>query len=734
MNRRIAALLLTLWILPGFRPSQDVVLERPPALQPAVAFWTRIYAEVDSNAGLVHDARHLDVVYEMVRLPEDASYRTRERLTSTVKKKYALALRTLSKGKRTNLSSLEARVLALWPEGVSNRALRQASERVRFQRGLSDRFAEGVVRAGRWEPYIRDVFAEEGIPPEIAALPHVESSFNPHAYSHAGAAGLWQFTRGTGRLFLRIDYVVDERLDPWASTQAAAALLQDNYRKTGTWPLAVTAYNHGSAGMARAVRELGSDDISVIVDKYDGRTFGFASRNFYAELLAAIEVERNAERYFGALPVEPPADYTIVELDHYYRVSTLQSVFGVDAKELREHNLSLLPPVWRDQKYVPRGYVLRIPSQRVLEPAPVLLAAVPSSRRYTAQKRDTIYRVQRGDTLSGIARRFEVSQNELVALNGLRSRHRIRIGQKLRLPPVDSPSLAALAQGSHSEPRSFRASADGTYRVRRGDNLSAIAAGLGVDRNELARANGIRNANRIQPGQTLKLPGKATEVARAEPTPPPAAEAAPVPVAAVEAAPVPVATAEAAPVTAAETADAPLAEAVAEAAPELVAAPARASSALHATLPAGAAPLVDDGRYAVAGDGTISVEPEETLGHYAEWLGVPTSSLRRLNGMRYGTALPLGRRVKLDFSRTSRSTFEGRRWSHHEAIRATFFEAYRVAGTHIHVLRPGESLWSLARSNGQVPLWLLQQYNPKIDFARLRAGDRIHIPNVEARG
>ena len=139
------------------------------------------------------------------------------------------------------------------------------------------------------------------MPKEIAALPHVESSFNPAAYSKVGAAGLWQFMPSTAKRFMRVDSLVDERLDPYSATEAAANLMLYNYRLLGTWPLAVTAYNHGPGGLRRAQEQLGTSDIAVIVKRYQGATFGFASRNFYVSFLAALEVDRNAEKYFGPI-------------------------------------------------------------------------------------------------------------------------------------------------------------------------------------------------------------------------------------------------------------------------------------------------------------------------------------------------------------------------------------------------------------------------------------------------
>ena len=262
---------------------------RPAELEPNVRFWIGVYTEVSTHGGLVHDSRNLAVVYETVRFPEGLSSRSRQRRVDSVKRRYRQILQTLAGGKRTGLSADEARVLALWPDGVANSTLRDASRRLRFQLGQADKFRAGLVRSGAWEPHIRKTFSDMGLPVELAALPHVESSYTPYAYSRVGAAGLWQFTRSTGRRFLRVDHVVDERLDPYRSTVAAGRLLKQNRATTGSWPLAITAYNHGAAGMRRAVRKLGTRDIATIVSKYSSRTFGFASRNFYVEFLAAAE-------------------------------------------------------------------------------------------------------------------------------------------------------------------------------------------------------------------------------------------------------------------------------------------------------------------------------------------------------------------------------------------------------------------------------------------------------------
>jgi len=124
-----------------------------------------------------------------------------------------------------------------------------------------------------------------------------------------GAAGLWQFMRSTGRRYMRIDAAIDDRLDPFRSTEAAAQLLAYNYRLLGTWPLALTAYNHGAAGMRRAKDSMGTDDIERIVRNYKSPSFGFASRNFYVSFLAALEIDHNPEKYFKDIEPLPEVKF-----------------------------------------------------------------------------------------------------------------------------------------------------------------------------------------------------------------------------------------------------------------------------------------------------------------------------------------------------------------------------------------------------------------------------------------
>jgi membrane-bound lytic murein transglycosylase D len=750
-------ILLALIVTAGTAAASDAI-PRPAGIEPQVRFWTRIYSEVDQKGGLIHDSVHLDVVYEAIRIPEGLSRRSRERRIEKIKDGYSAILRRLARGKRTGLKPEEARVLAMWPEGVSNATLRSAASHLRFQLGQADRFRAGLKRSGRWREHILTMLRKHRVPLELAALPHVESSFNPAAYSSVGAAGLWQFTRSTGRIFMRVDSVVDERMDPFIASESAARLLRSNYDSLGSWPLAITAYNHGVGGMKRAVRKLGTSDIDVVVKKYKSRSFGFASRNFYAEFLAALDVDRNAERFFGPTDPESPVRYDIVKLDHFYTASAVETAVGTDATTLREHNRSLRPSVWNGAKYLPRGFLLRVPAEVAAKPVAVAIASIPDSQRFSKQHRDRFHKVRRGETLSKIARRYRVRERDLVALNNLRSRNRIRAGQVLTLP--DKPGTRAPVVFARAD-----APADGIYRVRRGDTISRIAGRFGLTESKLVALNGLRNRHQISIGQRLVVaqgrpaprPTKAVAavkpaapqptvqpsepvIAKSIPSKPSVQETIPTPAPRVSEPEPRVALRD--PVRADPVSPPGTGRVPADQTPSIPAVPNQGigSNVAEATdfevSPVDLSPVIpaaDPSDYAVTESGRITVQAAETLGHYAEWLDIPTHRLRKLNGMKYGAPVVIGRQKKLDFSRVTPAIFENLRLDYHRSIQESFFEAFEVTGTDSHVLRKGDTLWQLAERQYRLPVWLLRHYNPTLDFGALQSGTKMVIPRISPR-
>ena len=737
---------------------------RPKALEPDVDFWKRIYGEVGTDGGLLHDTRDLRVVYDVVKLPKGLSGRARERHTDKLKKKYKNILTKLAKGKRTGLSREEKRVLRLFPKDVSNATLRAASRRIRFQLGQANKFRAGVIRSGAYKPHILKVLREMDLPLEIAHLPHVESSYTPTVYSRVGAAGLWQFTRSTGRRFMQVDHIVDERLDPFRASIAAARLLEQNRRVTGSWPLAITAYNHGAAGMRRAARKLGTRDIVKIVRNYKSRTFGFASRNFYVEFLAADSVARDAEFHFGPLVYDRPVAFETAQVPYYAKPRELAKAIGVDYDEFKAANPALRPSVWNGSKYVPKGYEVRVPRASLPRPLAEGIASLPKASRYARQTRDATYTVRRGDTLSTIARRHGVRVSQLQSLNNLKSRNRIRIGQKLRLPPDKRGTRAVAARNkkkparkakpANPKPAPSRVSSvraelpaalpeGGVYTVRRGDNLSRIADRFGISVAELVSRNRLRSRHRIAVGQKLKI-GKTDPNAIARTSPPSAKH--PDAVASLS----PARTSVVEPVADDGTiaiADLPVASEATQAAQTAQATgsgPTAATGASTSTLAASDSDesavepspglLADPSDYTVASSGTILVQPNETLGHYAEWLGLRASRLRKINGLRFGDAVTVQQKLKLDFSQTRPEDFERVRVEYHRALQEDFFARWEIEGTAIHRVGPGDSLWILSKRKFDIPIWLLRQYNPDVDLDALSAGSKLTIPKLRERG
>jgi membrane-bound lytic murein transglycosylase D len=498
------------------------------------------------------------------------------------------------------------------------------------------------------------VLKQHGVPEQIAALPHVESSFNPAAYSKVGAAGLWQFMPSTARRFMRVDGIVDERLDPYSATEAAANLMLYNYRLLGSWPLTVTAYNHGPGGLRRAQDELGTSDIAVIVKRYQGTSFGFASRNFYVCFLAALEVDRHADKYFGPLARLPDTNHTSAELPDYIAVGALAKAFKVDMGALKVLNPALRPPIWNGSRLVPRGYALRIPGTQSAAEIESAWARVPPAQRYLAQRNDGAHRIRRGETLARIASASGVSLARLLAANGWGATRAVSRGEVVRIP---MPASRAAGQGEPAAAAPPEALAQNTPT----------------------------------PSAPPPTPPTPAEQSLQHPTGAPEETAAPRPHE---------------PVSPRQTDSATL---------------------LPASPPTGGTDATD---YGVGPGDTVVVQAEETLGHFSDWTKIDSQTLRRLNRLHKNAQVTLGRKIKLDLSRVSAAQFTTVRRDYHRHLQETFFAAHRIAGTESYAVKRGESLWTVALQHGDLPIWLVAQYNPDVDFRDIRPGTNIVLPKV----
>lgn len=763
------------WLLPliaalaGPVAAQSAI-PRPEGIQQDVNFWIRVYTEVSTNEGFLHDERNLAVIYERLKFDPGSSSRDRQRLVDARRDKLIAALRRIiaalpTEAGRSGLADEDKRILALWGPNPSAVILREATERIRFQLGQADRFKEGLVRSSSYETHIAEVFANQGLPPELAVLPHVESSFNAAAYSKVGAAGLWQFMRSTGRRYMRVDDAVDERLDPYRSTEAAAQLLAYNYRVLGSWPLALTAYNHGAAGMRRARESVGTDDFVKINRTYNSRTFGFASRNFFPSFLAALTIDENPEKYFGQFDRRPEQKFREVTMPAYVRLATLERVLGVDREQLRVLNPGWRPTIFNGTRLVPKGYRLRLPADSAEKwTADMLMAKVPGSELFAGQVVARSHRVRKGETLAAIAQRYGLSASRLAELNGLSTSASLRSGRRLNLPEqlprllnassAAAPPAVAAATPSPGNATAASAPAEDFYVVRRGDSLQLIAARVRVPEGELLRMNSLKDPDRLYEGQRLRIAGelKAEIAARESDSETKVSDIdaargeAQREVAAVEVVREettrPIGTGEpmrgrprsaaAVAMEAATTAD--VATSVVKAA-EVAREPVSASQAEELGPALGpvavAQGLADSIDYQVRDDGSIRVEATETLGHYADWLQLPTQKLRTLNKLKARQPVQLGQKLQLDYSRVSRENFEQVRRDYHAKLQGEFFAQHRIAGTEVYIVRRGDSLWTMTQKFSNLPIWLLRQYNPDTDLSDLRAGTQVVMPKVE---
>jgi len=770
-STRGAGALLLGWImalcLATHARAADTTMPRPPELEPDVQFWIRVYTQVDTNGGFIHDADNLAIVYDTLHFDAGASPRERQKLVEREEDRLSAALRRIAAANGGTLSDEDQKIRDLWGAQVTPARLREAADNVRFQLGQADRFRAGLIRSGAWETHIAETLANLGLPAELAVLPHVESSFNPAAYSKVGAAGLWQFMRSTGRRYMRIDSSVDDRLDPFRSTEAAAQLLAYNYRLLGTWPLALTAYNHGAEGMRRAVQELGTTDIVKIVRNYHSRTFGFASRNFYVSFLAALEVDRNPEKYFGPLERSSEARFQEVTVPAYVNIGPLAKALNIDLSKLRALNPALLRAVWDGRRHVPKSYHLRLPNDGEKWTSQLLAARLAPGDIFAAQPEPRRYRVRRGDTMASVAEQYGLTPAALAVANRIRTSAKLRPGRTLVLPESQARTLVAAVTpappatptpiavvGPQSPPSPIQAPAsqpasppaaqpgpNGVYVVQNGDTLSDIATKVGLSEDELLKINGIRNRDFIFEGQQLtvkpgqSLPAGVTGAPATTAGKPPEVTTPPTRVAST-AGPV---GGGAVPTTEAEqeSAEDAAAEASTEAAPKEKEGTQPVSAAQAEAISPALGPAAESEQsadptdYSVAKDDTIEVAAAETLGHYADWLDVSAQSLRKLNRMNHARPVVIGRRLKLDFARVSREDFEKKRREYHQTLQAAYFAAHRIVGSEVYIVRRGDSLWTVTQRFSQLPIWLLRQYNPDLDFADLRPGTQVVMPRVE---
>jgi membrane-bound lytic murein transglycosylase D len=503
---------------PAAVPSElDTVFPRPAILQPNIAFWTDAFGKLSEYQSVIHSEREASKVYvvldfrdDVVRVGPVRARNLQQKAEKSVKRELDQHLRRVHalRTKPEQLSPIERKVYDLFADDSDPERYRKAIGTFRAQRGLKEKTERALRVAGQYLPKMEAIFAGEGLPVLLTRLPLVESSFNVEAYSKVGAAGMWQFMPSSARLYMRLDEAVDDRRDPWTSTQAAARHLKEDYETLGNWPLAVTAYNHGRGGLAAGLRSVKGDSLEDLLARWSGRRFGFASRNFYAEFLAAVDVERDYRTHFGEIERQAPIDFDVVQIQHYVPYAALRKCAGLSEEEFRTLNPGYHPEVLDGRLYVPPQTTIRVPVGRG-ESFMQAYLALGEDQRFTQQRFYYVrYRVQRGDTLSTIARRYSVGLSKLREANGMGAKSFIRVGQQLRIPPRHGGGKMVRVSAEQPDTTQVNGIDYLLHHVKPGQTLTAIARQYRTTIGALRQINSLDPAAELRAGTILKVPSR----------------------------------------------------------------------------------------------------------------------------------------------------------------------------------------------------------------------------------
>ncbi|MCP4113386.1 MAG: LysM peptidoglycan-binding domain-containing protein [Desulfobacteraceae bacterium] len=478
-------------------PAAFAGFSQPDCLKDKIAFWKKIYTQVAVQEGLIHDRSYPLVIYKKITIGNLTGKRLKK-LIKNEKNKITSALERINTLPESEWTGEEKRICKLFLKHAPEPALKKAAKQIRFQGGLKEKFKKGIERSAKYESFIRNILKKYNVPLQLAYLPHVESSFNPNARSKAGAAGLWQFMRPTGKQYLRITSYIDERYDPVLSTIGAAKHLKGNYGRLRSWPLAITAYNTGSNNVKRAVSKTGSRSICKITRNYSGRSFRFASKNFYASFLAACEVAENKSEYFKKIKLKHQFKRNSLILGKHISPNVICKKLKISLKTFKTYNPAIRSALYKLNLPIP-------PRQTVFFPATVssvwaknVLKTVPSEKRRYVQ---TVHKVRKGDCLSKIAKKIGIAAKKIARANGLSLKSRIYPGQVLKIP-VNRKNLKKKVK-RRKKSKSYSA-----YKVKKGDYLGRIAKKTGVSAKRIARVNNMNRRSTIYPGQILKIPRK----------------------------------------------------------------------------------------------------------------------------------------------------------------------------------------------------------------------------------
>ncbi len=754
----------------------------PKELKRRIDFWIQVFKGWGKEIAIFHDPNIPDRVYSVVDTGKGCSNRVSRKLKKERKRLktalYNVAAKIESGGKLK--SGDEIHFAQLFPTQTpksTSRQMRFAGKNIRCQSGVMNGFLEGLQRFNRYQYLVDTVLKQYQLPLEIRYLPFVESSYNPTAYSKAGAAGMWQIMPRTARtLGLELSATIDERLDPEAATHAAARYLvksrksltklaksiDPNITQREINPFIITSYNYGLNGMRRAITSIKPDYLSVL-QNYKSPRFRVAVKNFYASFLAARHVALNAQKYFGGIDLDKQIQYQTLVLKHPTSLKRIKSIFKVTEAQLKPLNLGLTRFVWNGWRMIPTGYQLKLPGRGgQYHTAMTKLASMAPE---TVAQGSGDYIVRNGDTACGIARALKVNCRALININRLGKRAIILIGQKLSIPGKLIVVAQAGSKGSDKPVviKSSQPQSNEVYRVKRGDTACKIAERFNVGCRVLIGANQLDRKATIYAGQKLIIPGSISQsgqiadldennmyIVRKDDNACSISLRFSVNCVAlrdlnnlnkkaiifpgqklkIPGLEIPDTT-ETAQQLAQDDLEIAMTTGQADSVTtnQTVAYP--ALSNLLDTLPDLSISITGSAGNPVY---RIRIEADETLGHYSDWLGLgSTKAIRKLNKLSYEHTLHIGRMLKLPVTSGDEVTvFEYKRIEYHQVLSELLKEHYSLTGIEQYTVQSGDSIWLLS-SQSEFPVWLLYRLNPVLKLSSLKAGQEILLPKLQEK-
>ena len=725
----------------------DEVFSCPKIIDRRVDFWVDVFHKWKKQNRILHDSRQPERVYMVLDTKDECRRKNpkgevRSGL-NVVKKRLDELSNLVSKG--ASQKKLQKHPYYKLFPNASLKYIQDAKKSIRCLSGNREMFEQALQNFQIYKPYILNALQERNLPLDIQYLPFVESSYNPKAFSFAGAAGMWQIMPATARsLGLQIGSSVDERFEPEFATLAAAKYFRDSIDRLSKTakedqhstlpkdinPFVITSYNYGVRGMQRAISQVGTD-YEKLLKEYKSRSFQIAVRNFYASFLAARHVAQNQATFFPNLTFQQHiTDVNRIALPKPLFAKQLISTLNVPKTELAELNPGVTRRVWKGQHAIPTGYILKVPFKtsgwnEETNQLKKLRGATTGNGRDDSGRR---HKVRSGQTACGVAKRYKVRCKDLISLNKLNRKAVIKIGQNLKIPGgVQKYRLTKIVKASQElreklasqttqidvnstgSVNDIRAQTESTAEVlqleqppqvenlKSKQNSSVSSFSLSpfpTGRKTTSTLNGsvvqseIIN-NQVQNGLAVEVEPSTSESTESKPT-------------------------EITIVSKSKSNSNQVRNKTPS--PDL-------DSEVNKVVNLETSIRERDGRF------WVSVLPSESIGLYADWLKVGTTrSIRQLNKLRGKASINVFQRIYLPkMTQKQKSDFNLSRNEYHLELQLQYFQRFKVSKIVRRNVKANETMWSISKNN-RIPMWLLMQYNQKI-----KQGQLVRIPIIKPK-